>query len=61
MDTNLVLPLGANKCQVVFDYFLDASLEVFSVSYPYNDFKYKRKRKNRILTEEVKDKRMNED
>lgn len=27
MDTNLVLPLGANKCQVVFDYFRDASLE----------------------------------
>ncbi|GAB2267400.1 hypothetical protein Dimus_002384 [Dionaea muscipula] len=28
MDTNLVLPLGPRKCQVVFDYFLDASLKV---------------------------------
>ncbi|MQL94484.1 hypothetical protein Taro_027144 [Colocasia esculenta] len=27
MDTNLVLPLGASKCEVVFDYFLDASLK----------------------------------
>ncbi|CAK9171580.1 unnamed protein product [Ilex paraguariensis] len=27
MDTNLVLPLGPRKCQVVFDYFLDASLK----------------------------------
>ncbi|XP_039119094.1 choline monooxygenase, chloroplastic [Dioscorea cayenensis subsp. rotundata] len=26
MDTNLVLPLGPTKCQVIFDYFLDASL-----------------------------------
>ncbi|KAL7137124.1 hypothetical protein ABFS83_10G072300 [Erythranthe nasuta] len=26
MDTNLVLPLGPKKCQVIFDYFLDASL-----------------------------------
>ncbi|KAK3007637.1 hypothetical protein RJ639_013105 [Escallonia herrerae] len=26
MDTNLVLPLGHRKCQVIFDYFLDASL-----------------------------------
>ncbi|KAK6139794.1 hypothetical protein DH2020_026470 [Rehmannia glutinosa] len=26
MDTNLVLPLGPRKCQVIFDYFLDASL-----------------------------------
>ena len=28
MDTNLVLPLGARKCKVIFDYFLDASLKV---------------------------------
>ncbi|XP_026458018.1 choline monooxygenase, chloroplastic-like isoform X2 [Papaver somniferum] len=28
MDTNLVLPLGPNKCQVIFDYFLEASLKV---------------------------------
>ncbi|XP_021751166.1 choline monooxygenase, chloroplastic-like isoform X2 [Chenopodium quinoa] len=27
MDTNLVVPLGPRKCQVVFDYFLDASLK----------------------------------
>ncbi|GKC41953.1 choline monooxygenase, chloroplastic [Tanacetum coccineum] len=27
MDTNLVLPLGPQKCKVVFDYFLDASLK----------------------------------
>ncbi|PSS36381.1 Choline monooxygenase [Actinidia chinensis var. chinensis] len=27
MDTNLVLPLGSRKCQVIFDYFLDASLK----------------------------------
>ncbi|OVA07519.1 hypothetical protein BVC80_37g5 [Macleaya cordata] len=27
MDTNLVLPLGPNKCQVIFDYFLEASLK----------------------------------
>ncbi|KAE9609881.1 hypothetical protein Lal_00006453 [Lupinus albus] len=27
MDTNLVLPLGPNKCQVVFDYYLDHSLK----------------------------------
>ncbi|KAI8571382.1 hypothetical protein RHMOL_Rhmol01G0115700 [Rhododendron molle] len=27
MDTNLVLPLGPRKCQVIFDYFLDASLK----------------------------------
>ncbi|KAK4483759.1 hypothetical protein RD792_010961 [Penstemon davidsonii] len=26
MDTNLVLPLGPRKCEVIFDYFLDASL-----------------------------------
>ncbi|KAK2982968.1 hypothetical protein RJ640_019246 [Escallonia rubra] len=26
MDTNLVLPLGHRKCQVIFDYFVDASL-----------------------------------
>ncbi|CAA0821443.1 Choline monooxygenase- chloroplastic [Striga hermonthica] len=26
MDTNLVLPLGPQKCQVIFDYFLDASI-----------------------------------
>ncbi|KAK1275701.1 hypothetical protein QJS04_geneDACA004079 [Acorus gramineus] len=25
MDTNLVLPLGASKCQVIFDYFLDSA------------------------------------
>lgn len=30
MDTNLVLPLGPRKCQVIFDYFLDASLKVLS-------------------------------
>lgn len=27
MDTNLVLPLGPDQCQVIFDYFLDASLK----------------------------------
>ncbi|KAI3841331.1 hypothetical protein MKW98_007812 [Papaver atlanticum] len=27
MDTNLVLPLGPNKCQVIFDYFLEASFK----------------------------------
>ncbi|KAJ1433429.1 Rieske [Sesbania bispinosa] len=27
MDTNLVLPLGPNKCQVVFDYYLEHSLQ----------------------------------
>ncbi|XP_010667951.2 choline monooxygenase, chloroplastic isoform X2 [Beta vulgaris subsp. vulgaris] len=27
MDTNLVVPLGPRKCQVVFDYFLDMSLK----------------------------------
>ncbi|KAK7291851.1 hypothetical protein RIF29_07334 [Crotalaria pallida] len=27
MDTNLVLPLGPNKCQVVFDYYLEHSLK----------------------------------
>ncbi|KAL5549818.1 hypothetical protein UlMin_005049 [Ulmus minor] len=27
MDTNLVLPLGADKCQVVFDWFLETSLK----------------------------------
>ncbi|XP_015889685.3 choline monooxygenase, chloroplastic isoform X2 [Ziziphus jujuba] len=27
MDTNLVLPLGPRKCQVVFDYFLEPSLK----------------------------------
>ncbi|KAL8483783.1 hypothetical protein ACS0TY_026463 [Phlomoides rotata] len=27
MDTNLVLPLGPRKCQVMFDYFVDASLQ----------------------------------
>ncbi|XP_028052848.1 choline monooxygenase, chloroplastic [Camellia sinensis] len=27
MDTNLVLPIGSRKCQVIFDYFLDASLK----------------------------------
>ncbi|KAA8522737.1 hypothetical protein F0562_009102 [Nyssa sinensis] len=27
LDTNLVLPLGPRKCQVIFDYFLDASLK----------------------------------
>ncbi|GLJ26961.1 hypothetical protein SUGI_0527890 [Cryptomeria japonica] len=25
MDTNLVLPLGTSKCQVIFDYFLETS------------------------------------
>ncbi|KAK9097804.1 hypothetical protein Syun_024849 [Stephania yunnanensis] len=25
MDTNLVLPLGPNECQVIFDYFLEAA------------------------------------
>ncbi|XP_071939979.1 choline monooxygenase, chloroplastic-like [Coffea arabica] len=28
MDTNLVVPLGPRKCQVIFDYFLDTSLKV---------------------------------
>ncbi|KAK2358713.1 choline monooxygenase, chloroplastic [Trifolium repens] len=28
MDTNLVLPLGHNKCQVIFDYYLEPSLQV---------------------------------
>nr|DAD45855.1 TPA_asm: hypothetical protein HUJ06_004085 [Nelumbo nucifera] len=27
MDTNLVLPLGYRKCQVIFDYFLESSLK----------------------------------
>ncbi|KAF6161747.1 hypothetical protein GIB67_013824 [Kingdonia uniflora] len=27
MDTNLVLPLGPSKCQVIFDYFLEDSLK----------------------------------
>lgn len=27
MDTNLVIPLGPRKCQVIFDYFLDNSLK----------------------------------
>ncbi|KAJ7955856.1 Choline monooxygenase [Quillaja saponaria] len=27
MDTNLVLPLGPKKCQVVFDYYLEESLK----------------------------------
>ncbi|KAE8705960.1 hypothetical protein F3Y22_tig00110415pilonHSYRG00252 [Hibiscus syriacus] len=27
MDTNLAIPLGPRKCLVVFDYFLEASLE----------------------------------
>ncbi|KAK4265565.1 hypothetical protein QN277_026599 [Acacia crassicarpa] len=27
MDTNLVLPLGHNKCRVVFDYYLEHSLK----------------------------------
>uniref|UniRef100_A0A803MKC3 Choline monooxygenase, chloroplastic n=1 Tax=Chenopodium quinoa TaxID=63459 RepID=A0A803MKC3_CHEQI len=27
MDTNLAVPLGPRKCQVVFDYFLDVSLK----------------------------------
>ncbi|XP_020586396.1 choline monooxygenase, chloroplastic [Phalaenopsis equestris] len=26
MDTNLAFPLGPNKCQVIFDYFLDPSM-----------------------------------
>lgn len=28
MDTNLVIPLGPRKCQVIFDYFLEASVKV---------------------------------
>lgn len=28
MDTNLVVPLGPRLCNVIFDYFLDASLKV---------------------------------
>ncbi|PIA43672.1 hypothetical protein AQUCO_01800022v1 [Aquilegia coerulea] len=31
MDTNLVLPLGPNKCQVIFDYFLEPSLKVYVI------------------------------
>ncbi|KAL6191794.1 hypothetical protein ACLB2K_038183 [Fragaria x ananassa] len=27
MDTNLVIPLGPRKCQVIFDYFLEASVK----------------------------------
>lgn len=27
MDTNLVLPLGPRKCQVIFDYFIEAHLK----------------------------------
>ncbi|PIN19115.1 Choline monooxygenase [Handroanthus impetiginosus] len=27
MDTNLVLPMGPRRCQVIFDYFLDSSLK----------------------------------
>jgi hypothetical protein len=32
MDTNLAVPLGSTKCKVVFDYFLDKSLLVQSIS-----------------------------
>ncbi|KAH1201215.1 Choline monooxygenase, chloroplastic [Glycine max] len=28
MDTNLVVPLGPNKCQVIFDYYLEHSLKL---------------------------------
>lgn len=28
MDTNLVVPEGARRCRVIFDYFLDAALQV---------------------------------
>ncbi|XP_068472191.1 choline monooxygenase, chloroplastic-like isoform X1 [Phaseolus vulgaris] len=28
MDTNLVVPLGPNKCQVIFDYYLERSLKL---------------------------------
>ncbi|KAK4582993.1 hypothetical protein RGQ29_025954 [Quercus rubra] len=34
MDTNLVLPLGPRRCQVVFDYFLEASLKVCKCHVP---------------------------
>ncbi|KAL9325916.1 hypothetical protein ACSQ67_006561 [Phaseolus vulgaris] len=30
MDTNLVVPLGPNKCKVIFDYYLERSLKVTS-------------------------------
>ncbi|KAK8464784.1 hypothetical protein PHAVU_010G082000, partial [Phaseolus vulgaris] len=30
MDTNLVVPLGPKKCQVIFDYYLERSLKVTS-------------------------------
>ena len=33
MDTNLVVPLGLTKCQVIFDYFLDYSLLASSCHY----------------------------
>lgn len=35
MDTNLVLPMGPRKCQVIFDYFLDASLAVSRIAQRY--------------------------
>lgn len=34
MDTNLVLPLGPRKCQVIFDYFIEAHLKVLSRHMP---------------------------
>lgn len=30
MDTNLVLPISPSQCRVVFDWFLDSSLVVYS-------------------------------
>ena len=32
MDTNLAVPLGSTKCKVIFDYYLDMSLLVQSIS-----------------------------
>ncbi|KAK4582991.1 hypothetical protein RGQ29_025954 [Quercus rubra] len=48
MDTNLVLPLGPRRCQVVFDYFLEASLKVlhgFKELQRHTQKKNERKRK----------------
>jgi len=33
MDTNLVLPISPSHCRVVFDWFLDSSLVVYSNFY----------------------------
>lgn len=40
MDTNLVVPLDATRCKVIFDYFLDKSLMVESSPYLIFSFQY---------------------